>query len=171
MIISGYKNFLNLKPGVHSTHQEIGQPKVIPGFIQEIKLSRDNQVLLPNNNGLWKIDLKNQSSKLIGHEPGFKDFRFITVQEDENSRLWISTFTAGLHIYDQNTHEVIVVDKSKGLANNTVASIVRDEDGDFWVCTYNGISLVSPRGEVITNMGMPDGLSDREFNRYAYAVI
>lgn len=162
-------DFLNLKTGKISTYHENGQPKVIPGFVQEIKLSQDNQVFLPTNNGLWKIDFKNQSSQLIGHEPGFKDFRFITVYEEKNGRLWIGTFTAGLHIYDQETREVIVLDKSKGLANNTVASILPDEDGDLWVATYNGVSLVSPKGEVITNIGMPDGLSNREFNRYAYA--
>ena len=161
-------DFLDLKTKKFSTYQENGRDFTLYDFIQEIKISQDGQILLTTTNGLLKIDYKNKKRRVIGYQPEFKDYRFITVHEEKSGRLWMGTYMGGLHIYDPKTEEVKVIDKEKGLASNTVVSIIPDEDGDYWVCTYNGISLVSSQGEVLTNIRAAEGLVEEEFNRYAY---
>ncbi|MEM1323685.1 MAG: ATP-binding protein [Bacteroidota bacterium] len=73
----------------------------------------------------------------------------------------------GLHIYDPQTGALKILNSDQGLGNNTVASVTVDQDGDRWLGTYNGISLVTAEGELITNLYEEDGLANRECNRYA----
>ena len=74
----------------------------------------------------------------------------------------------GLHIYDPLTDSIIVNDQQQGLSNNTVCSILEDDEGVFWIGTYYGMNLVSPQGEVLARLYQNDGLANSEFNQNSF---
>lgn len=117
--------------------------------------------------GLYQIDLVNNNFKLFGKEKPFPDRRFLCIYQDKKGRIWLGTPNNGLLIYDPSTKTMINLNSAKGLANNTVVSIVEDDDGNYWLGTYNGVSLVGPEGDLITNLGVEDGIVEAESNRYA----
>lgn len=45
-----------------------------------------------------------------------------------------------------------------GLTNNNICSIAEDGDGNLWVGTSNGLSLLSPEGDVVNAYTVADGL-------------
>ena len=78
---------------------------------------------------------------------------------------------AVIYIYSPETGDIKSMNSSNGLCNNTVSSIIGDDDGDMWAGTYNGVGLVSKEGELITNLHTEDGLVHWEANRFATLKI
>lgn len=135
------------------------------GGVQDIHYAPDRSLWVATNDGLVNIKLATKEVEQIGKEAPFQDFRFLCIEPDEKGHLWLGTSLKGLHIYNPNSGEVRVLNNKHGLANNTVVSILKDDDGDRWLATYNGISIVNEQGELLTNIGAEDGLMERENNR------
>ena len=56
----------------------------------------------------------------------------------------------GIIIFDPRLEKVIkVINKEIGLSNNTVVSILEDDEGDIWVGTYDGLNLLDSEGAII----------------------
>ncbi|MCB0535184.1 MAG: response regulator, partial [Saprospiraceae bacterium] len=146
---------------------ENGQQWAFPGYTNQMILSHTGLLWVTTTAGLWKIDIKHQKTSRVAEGTAFGNRRFLCIYEDVKGRLWLGTTTSGLYIYHPESDEVVHLNSENGLANNTVASIIADDDGVFWVNTYNGISLVSEKGELIANIYENDGLVNRENNRYA----
>ncbi len=145
-----------------------GKPLKIEGFVHDMLYSRAGLLWIATTQGLVRVDLEKQTSAVIGLTEPFLDFRFMCIHEDEKGLLWLGTSLGGVHILNPVTGELKILGSDKGLANNTVASIIADDDGDRWIGTYNGISIVSPEGDLKANLYQEDGLTDKECNRYAY---
>ena len=146
---------------------ENGEVKTFAGYTHEIIYGQNDLLWVATAHGLWKINLSTSESEVFGLDPPFQDSRFLSMHEDENGRLWLGTPLHGLYIFDPITEEIQNLSSEDGLPNNTIASIVSDEEGMRWIGTYNGISLVSSEGDLITNIYPEDGLIERENNRYA----
>ena len=144
------------------------EPFVFPYDIQDMLYGQDDLLWVATVKGLYKIDLKAGNVEMLGHEAPFYNSRFLCIDEDEEGRLWLGTSQNGLQIYDPRTQALRTLNSDKGLANNTVVSITPDDEGDRWLGTYNGVSLVSSEGELITNLFEEDGIVYRESNRYSH---
>lgn len=144
------------------------KPLIISSYVHDMLYSQDGILWIATSKGLIKVDIDNKKVETIGLNAPFLDFRFLCIHEDEKGRLWLGTPLGGIHIFDPKTNNLKILNSENGLANNTVVSIIEDNDGDRWVGTYNGISIVSAEGELITNLYVEDGLVNREANRYAY---
>lgn len=143
-----------------------GVQETFGGFIRDILVDHKGVVWIPTNNGLWKIDIDKGESEVLGLEQGFADFRFTTIFEDAERRLWLGTHFGGLHIYDPQTGALTIVDQGRGLSNNTIMSIIADDEGDMWVGTEYGVNLVSKEGEVLNSIHVEDGLTHEVFERF-----
>ncbi len=143
-----------------------GIPATLNGFIRDILVDSKGIVWIPTNNGLWRIDTALGQNEVLGLEHGFADFRFTSIFEDAEGRLWLGTYFGGLHIYDPRTGAVTIIDQGRGLSSNTIMSIIADEEGDMWVGTEYGINLVSKEGEVLNSFHQEDGLTYEIFKRF-----
>lgn len=148
------------------TFQENGQPLTFPGVIQDVHYNQDRFLWVATSKGLWKVDLK--LGKSYAQKEALSGRHFLSIDEDEKGRLWLGTSLSGLLIFDPDTKSVKILNNTQGLPNNTVVSIVADNEGDRWLGTYEGISLVSSEGELIYNINQEEGLSHSESNRYSY---
>ncbi len=144
-----------------------GEVFKIPGFIHDLRIAENGMLWAATSQGLLRIDLDRGTVEVIGKEKPFTDPRFLCIDEDEQGRLWLGTPRNGIYIYDPATKAIQTVNSKNGLGNNTVVTIVADDEGMRWVGTYNGISLVSPEGKLITNFYEEDGVINRESNRYS----
>lgn len=143
-----------------------GIPETLDGFVRDILVDSQGILWIPTNNGLWRIDIDEEKSEVIGLKQGFADFRFTSIFEDAQGRLWLGTYSGGLQIYDPETGNVTVIDQARGLSNNTIMSIIADNDGDMWVGTEYGVNLVSKEGEVLNSIYQEDGLAYEIFERF-----
>ncbi|MBK7870663.1 MAG: hypothetical protein IPJ74_08260 [Saprospiraceae bacterium] len=159
---SGKLYFFDIATETLSTYQENGSTKIFLGHPRQIKQSSEGNLLVATLNGWYEVDYRNQTSTL--HHEGTE---IISIFEDSQQRIWLGTAENGLYIYHIDKDSTQIVNTTSGLANNTVVSVLEDDDGMFWVGTYTGLSLVSKDGEVITNFYTQHGLSSNEFNRFS----
>lgn len=84
-------------------------------------------IYIINNNKLQKIPELN--------------IRFaVSIVEDINGSLWISSDIDGLMRYNKLTHTIEILNEKKGLPNNRVEKILFDKQGNLWGGTYrNGL--------------------------------
>ncbi len=136
------------------------------GVVHDICQAPDGRLWIATGTGLWRYDPVSGDEKLFGFEPPFRDFRFMCIEAAPDGRLWLGTFLEGVYIFDPRKGTLRAIGKNQGLLNNTVVTITRDANGDFWAGTYGGLSHLSPNGDVIANFLKQDGLFELEFNRY-----
>ncbi len=72
--------------------------------------------------------------------------------------------TSDINKLDASNTEVIVYPTESGLADNSIKSILEDENGNLWLGTNAGISFFDVEKESFTNYSTPDGLRGNDFN-------
>jgi len=121
--------------------------------------------------GLVKIDLKNQQSKVIFLENKNKEryeSQEIVAITETNDDLWLGT-TKGFVRWDKTSEIITEAYKDEdGLVSNTVCGIMPDENGNLWLSTFNGLSFFNKETTLFNNFYPEDGLSHYEFNRMAF---
>ncbi len=163
----GKLGFFNLKSGKTELFEIDGEVFKFPAFVHDILIDKKGLLWAATTAGLYQINLETRDMKIFGAQPPFLDSRFLCALEDKQGRIWAGTPLGGLHIFDPETHELQILNSENGLGNNTVANITMDDKGRYWLGTYNGISLVSADGTLITNFYEEDGVAHRESNRYS----
>lgn len=93
---------------------------------------------------------------------------------DEKTILWVGTSSglnkliikSGSDINKINTSntEVVVYNTENNLADNSIKSILEDENGNLWLGTNTGISFFDIENETFINYSTPDGLRGNDFN-------
>jgi len=82
---------------------------------------------------------------------------------DGKGQLWIGTDGDGLVIYNTINKKVRVINEKSGLANNTISTILAENDEVIWVSTNKGISRIAAREGRINNYNSSDGLQEGTF--------
>ena len=122
--------------------------------------------------GLFEIDLNsfNNSNLSISHRlichrldnpdvHGDPRVTFIFFSQSKN-RLYISTNGFGIYEADTNSPDTQFhpLTTETGLANNNTVSIAEDGDGNIWIGTQNGLSLLSADQDAMSSFFTTDGL-------------
>lgn len=115
-----------------------------------------------NYSYLLKYNLDTGENELIKIAQGITNFEDIC--EGDAGELWIATLGTGVCRYNTVTGEKVFYTTSSGLANNTTYSILRDPEGNMWVSTNKGLSVINPVTGLIRSFGQNDGLPIHEFN-------
>jgi signal transduction histidine kinase/ligand-binding sensor domain-containing protein/DNA-binding response OmpR family regulator len=88
--------------------------------------------------------------------------------------LWIGTSSGLNKLIINNTSELLNINSldfkvfiyktENGLADNSIKSILEDENGNLWIGTNSGISFFDIESNKFINYSSPDGLIENEFN-------
>lgn len=97
-----------------------------------------------------------------------------SIYVDQN-KLWIGTLQSGLVIVDLQSGQQWHIDKSKGLPNNVVYSILPQDESTVWISSNFGICQIDKEkllqeesGFVKQHLTINNGLVSNEFNTGAY---
>ncbi|MCD6346714.1 MAG: histidine kinase [Bacteroidales bacterium] len=129
---------------------------------------RDNIFFISTDNGLNRYDANMNSWKVYLPIPG--DLTSISAEsifgvfKDSHDELWVYTNGGGINRFDPVAVSFEHYTKQDGLADNTVYSMVEDDDGFFWLPTNNGLSRFDPVEEIFIKFDVQDGLLSNEFN-------
>jgi len=123
--------------------------------------------------GLIGIDAQKKESRHFTANPedpsGFNSNHVTCIHEDDAGLLWVGTMESGLHVFDPRTGKVrAIYSRENGLLNNSIAGILPDDKGNYWVSTYIGLSYFDTKLKTFRNYTTVDGLSFNEFNRFSY---
>ena len=89
------------------------------------------------------------------------------ILEQREGVLWFGT-TKGIIIYNTLNGEIYLINTAKGLSNDDIRSMVKDNDGYIWVSTPSGINRINPNTMEISRFYT----EDKAFNRVsAFSVM
>ncbi|MCR5297267.1 MAG: HD domain-containing protein, partial [Clostridiales bacterium] len=105
-----------------------------------------NDIAMTNDGILWigtYAGLYRYNGKEFRRMSEFDSVRNVNcLYVDEEGRLWIGTNDNGLSIMI-NEKIVNVIDKDRGLPNNSVKSIIRSSDGYYYIGTKEGVQVLT----------------------------
>ncbi len=143
-----------------------GIPSELPGRVRDLYFDDQGILWIPTNYGLWKLNLEKGETDVLGLDGTFGDVRFPCIYGAPDGKIWLGTYFSGLVIYDPVSGLVKTIDHRQGLSSNAVMSLVADDQGDVWVGTEYGITLISKEGDIIREFHRGDGLGYEVFERF-----
>jgi len=82
------------------------------------------------------------------------------IVEDNEHHLWLGVRGNGVVRYDAREnkihHYVHSENDTQGLANNSILSLRKTSNGDIWICTFNGVSIVRASDKTFHNLSPRD---------------
>ncbi len=99
-------------------------------------IKTDDQILLGNSNGIFKIDKFNLKRSIE-----FKEFESIRVRDylKDGDIQWFATENG---VIVKKSGKKIIYDEHKGLPHNFVYSVCQDQSGIIWVLTQAGLAYI-----------------------------
>jgi streptogramin lyase len=91
-----------------------------------------------------------------------------TIYQDVKGTLWVSTYGSSFNKFNAKTASFTHYRVTDGLPNDTVYSILPDQQGNLWLSHNVGLSKFNPNTETFRNYDVSDGLQSNEFNQLAY---
>jgi len=126
------------------------------------------QLWIGTQNGLYVGDSSNlftyYSTKTY---PSLSNNRVRNIYQYSRSLFLIGT-SSGINIFDIDKKSIEYIDIKSNLQNDVIYSLEVDQDGEVWVSTNKGISLIT-KDRKILNFNVDDGLQGNEFNTNASA--
>ena len=80
------------------------------------------------------------------------------------TKMLVGTEGGGLMIFNPQTSQKKILTQKNGISNNSVLNIVKDDKGEYWCSTYNGIFVYNTQTGKITTYNDADGLQSNQFN-------
>ncbi|MCU0456068.1 MAG: histidine kinase [Bacteroidales bacterium] len=115
-----------------------------------------------NSSKILKYDTGTGESSIIRVASGISNVEDVIAGEDGD--LWIALLGKGVCRYNTINRTIRYYTTSKGLTNNTTYSLLKDNSGNIWVSTNDGISMINPETERIRTFDEADGIAISEFN-------
>ncbi len=138
---------------------------IVNNYISQISLSPDKRVLYAATTmGVCALELatENWLSTFNGKNcPNYGTA--VRIAREFGSKLRIGT-NDGLYCYDFKTHKMERHGIEDGLANNGIASIEEDHDGDLWISTDHGLCHVNTKTHLTSSYFVDNGLQSNEFS-------
>jgi signal transduction histidine kinase/streptogramin lyase len=163
--------------GRHFTHfpPNPGDPAGLPeAYLRPLLLDpRGTLWIVTARWGLVRFDThtrKFTAYLLDPNQPGNQAMNFTEDIYSDGASIWVASPTNGLFRFDPETGKFTRhYTERDGLANNSVAGILGDDQGNVWVSTAKGLSRFDPRTETFRNYDMFDGLQGNEFSLHCRA--
>jgi ligand-binding sensor domain-containing protein/signal transduction histidine kinase len=130
--------------------------------------------------GLITFDPDTEIFKIYRHNP--KDSTTISCDlaggsciETKSGIIWLATTGGGINAFNPSTKKFRAFTTKDGLSNDGVLCMIKDNNGNIWLGTHNGISCFTPPanpfdskcGFRFRNYNMSDGLPSNEMNYFA----
>jgi len=113
-------------------------------YINALLKDGDN-LWIATQNGLNVLNTNTNTFTLLKRKNsiGLGNNNVLALFRDSKGRIWTGTDGGGLNYFDRSFSRIYQIDKSRGLADDVIASIIEDDDSNLWVSTNNGISRIA----------------------------
>ncbi|MCG8309791.1 MAG: response regulator [Cytophagales bacterium] len=116
--------------------------------------------------GLFFKEAESREFKSIG-APGYEanpPSRIIAITESSDGLIWIGTMNQGLYGFDRERKKIKRFTKADGLPDNTIYSIIEDDNNNLWMTTNNGLVRYYRSENYFRVFTTEDGLPNNQFN-------
>ena len=100
---------------------------------------------------------------------GISSSKITSFLQPDNNFIWFGSTNGGLNKLDIKSNKFHHIFIESGLPSNYITAIEKSKDGNLWVSSKNGISLLNTNTNEIINYNLLDGISDLDFFRASVA--
>jgi len=125
----------------------------------------DDLFLVGTINGLLVFERKNNKAT-EGIIESTENLHITSLRKYEN-KFFLGTQGDGLKIFSEEFNLLKDVKIGDTRPSNTIAAIERDTFGNYWISTFDGITVLNEDLLLVEKIELEDGLSSSEFNRDA----
>jgi signal transduction histidine kinase/DNA-binding response OmpR family regulator len=161
-------------------HYRPGAPNSVrSGYISELMEDKEGNLWVGTAFGIDVLDAATGQFRHYGNVAGnpasLSNDNVISIFEDSRGFLWVGT-REGLNLLDRRRQTFSTFRTADGLPDNTILTILEDNDHNLWLSTPSGLSnmIVSPDAHHVgrysfryKNYDESYGLQGREFNENA----
>lgn len=94
-----------------------------------------------------------------------------SIHIDETNRVWMTTDGSGVIMYDPATKKFSNWMEKEGLLMDVCIDILGDKNGNKWVCSYEGVSIIDPRSGKVTYPRLDYGQKENNFFNRGYCIL
>ena len=149
--------------------------RIASNYVSSMQMTQEGWIVVGTSNNYSLIDP--DTRKVVNMKLDQDSTRMTVVTasntqvfSDSRGLIWYCS-AAGVHVLDNATGRVTLLDQKTGLAGNAVYSVIEDKQKNIWVATEYGVSMVVPRYEDgqwvldIRNYNNRDGLLPGPYNQ------
>ncbi|MEO6550468.1 MAG: two-component regulator propeller domain-containing protein [Ferruginibacter sp.] len=169
----GGANVLDPLTGIISKYvTDPNDPGTIAGnFVRSLCEDRKGNIWVGTTTGISVFDtLSKTFTRYDQNNANWESDVIFSIYADKNNNKWIGSQNGGLYRIDNKTNKIKVFTIANGLPDNTINSILEDENGSFWLSTNYGISHFNPVTGAFKNYGIHNGIQSFEFSRGAALI-
>lgn len=107
-------------------------------IVRNLCQTPDGYLWIATLDGLVRFDGVRFTILNKSNSPGINSNRFVSLFEDRNSDIWLSTEGGGVTRYNQGKFRTYTVDQ--GVPNNTVRAVTGDGKGNIWILATDTIA-------------------------------
>lgn len=123
------------------------------GLSNDMLAASDGYIWVANGGGIYRIHAITRKVAGFTKHPTLKTVlgkNVIALYEDRNGKIWMGTHNSGLYVYDPTSEKVDHLGKEDGLSSNTCFSFLQDKNGNIYVATTEGFSIIQQTGKIVT---------------------
>lgn len=135
--------------------------------IRNIKTDREGFLWVLSDATLSKFNMEKDTVESIVYFKNNKNAPNASLyfdMYDDGNTLWFASYGAGLCGYNKKSKDWRFINEQNGLCNNSVYSILPENDSVFWASTNMGLSRVNHFTKLCSNYYYEDGLQDNSFD-------
>ena len=138
--------------------------------IRTMKQNENGDVWIGTDVGVEILNVKegriSHFNALNGLNTGSRVTRIVF---DKLNHAWISTWGAGVEVFDPHEQTIKHLNTSKGLGNDQVGSLFLDVNGQIWMGTYAGeINIYNPHAGNMQHLTAAQGLNNKSTWYYSF---
>ncbi len=139
------------------------------------KLTGSHWFLFASNDGIWGLDLDSREFRQLYRHPDILKDEWLIIDNwviDNHNILWLSYSAKGLLGLSLETFErKYFYHNANSIIDNNVYGLMKDEYGDIWFSTHDGIYMLNGETHHISRYGPGDGFAATEFNSSSYTKL
>lgn len=147
---------------------QFGKGSISDDLVYDILVDSKNRVWVGTNSGLNVLNPGEDSFKTYLND--VKDPTTIPsnvirqLHEDATGKIWMAMVGGGVAYFDDETDGFVSFTENEGLSSNLAVALNECINGNIWVSTHSGISIINQGDFSIDVLTPSDGIGGWEFN-------
>jgi signal transduction histidine kinase/ligand-binding sensor domain-containing protein len=148
---------VNTKKGTISTSPKI---TTLSNNIGKMTTDSDGNIWVYNfkERAVSIIDPASGTYKNLDRKTGLSDSLAFEIAQDNDKRIWITTYTGGTNIVDIKGGKIQYLNKTNGLSSNNLSGITTDKDGKVLLASNDGFDVLDIKSGTAKYYGKAQGL-------------
>ncbi len=159
LLISCYEKLGQLKIDLDGTIHKWTKENGLAGNKVRVAMQmKSGELFVGTTTGLSIINLETEKITNINKTDIIENDYIMCIFQDDDGSVWIGTDGGGVYVMHPETKTIVKkFTRNEGIAGNIIFKISAIREGEVWICTGSGLSIISKSTGEIFNFDLSNG--------------